>query len=148
MPYLCGLWRFANAYLAEILKGEDFNLYEKNKIKQLIGKYHQSIEKNEAKKAQKNSEVKEFICTYIVPVAAFFAGRVDTTESSNTEWLAIGIAIIIVVISVKYISSSIVELIGMISWNQLEKEKNFVLRLQDLLDRDFVIEQDDLILSR
>ena len=29
--------------------------------------------------------------------------------------------------------------------NQLEKEKYFVLKLQDLLDRDFSIEQDDLI---
>ena len=58
-----------------------------------------------------------------------------------------GLAIIIIVVSGKYICSSIVELVEMISWNQLEKEKHFVLKLQDLLDRDFTIEQDDLISS-
>ena len=77
---------------------------------------------------------------------AFFAGRINITESSAAEWLAIVITIIIVVVSGKYIGSSIIELMEMISWNQLEKEKHFVLILQDLLDRDFVIEQDDLIL--
>ena len=76
---------------------------------------------------------------------SFFAGRINVTESSTAEWLAVGIVIIIVVISIKYICSSIIELIGMISWNQLEKEKYFVFKLQDLLDRDFSIEQDDLI---
>lgn len=131
--------------LAEILKERDFNLYEKNKIKQLIRKYYQDIEIQESKKNQKSSDIREFICTYIVPVIAFFAGRINTNESSSAEWLAIGIIIIIVVVSGKYICSSIIELIGMISWNQLEKEKYFVLKLQDLLDRDFIIEQEDLI---
>ena len=76
---------------------------------------------------------------------SFFAGRINTDESSSAEWLAVGIVIIIVVVSGKYICSFIIELIGMISWNQLEKEKYFVLKLQDLLDRDFIIEQEDLI---
>lgn len=78
---------------------------------------------------------------------SFFAGKINITDSSNTEWLAMGLAIIIIVVSGKYICSSIVELVEMISWNQLEKEKHFVLKLQDLLDRDFTIEQDDLISS-
>lgn len=82
-----------------------------------------------------------------MPVIAFFAGKINITDSSNTEWLAMGLAIIIIVVSGKYICSSIVELVEMISWNQLEKEKHFVLKLQDLLDRDFTIEQDDLISS-
>ena len=133
--------------LTEILNEEDFNLYEKNKIKQLICKYYRSIEQGEVKNAKKSSDLKEFICTYIVPVIAFFAGKINITDSSNTEWLAMGLAIIIIVVSGKYICSSIVELVEMISWNQLEKEKHFVLKLQDLLDRDFTIEQDDLISS-
>ena len=131
--------------LAEILKEKDFNLYEKNKIKQLIRKYYQDIETQESKKNKKNNDIREFICTYIVPVIAFFAGRINTDESSSAEWLAVGIVIIIVVVSGKYICYSIIELIGMISWNQLEKEKYFVLKLQDLLDREFIIEQEDLI---
>lgn len=57
--------------LAEILKEKDFNLYEKNKIKQLIRKYYQDIEMQDAKKTQKSSDIREFICTYIVPVIAF-----------------------------------------------------------------------------
>lgn len=76
---------------------------------------------------------------------AFFTGRINATESSNTEWFAIGIVIVVVLVSGKYMFSSIMELIEMISWNQLEKEKHLVLKLQDLLDRDFVIEQNDLI---
>lgn len=132
--------------IAEILR-EEFDLYEKNKIKQLIYKYHQSIERHETKNTKKNSEIKEFICTYIVPVIAFFAGKININDSSNNEWIAIGIVIIIVVASGKYFCSSIAELVSMISWNQLEKEKHIVLRLQDLLDRDFTIEQDDLLSS-
>ena len=132
--------------LAELLKEKDFDLYGKNKIKQLIYKYYQDIEKQETRKKNRSSDIKTFICTYIIPVIAFFAGRINITESSAAEWLAIGITIITVVVSGKYIGSSIIELMEMISWNQLEKEKHFVLILQDLLDRDFVIEQDDLIL--
>ena len=33
----------------------------------------------------------------------------------------------------------------MVSWNEVEKEKQFVKKLQDLLDRDFVVETEDLI---
>lgn len=131
--------------IAEILKEEEFNLYEKNKIKQLICKYYQSIELHETEDAKKNSDIKEFVCTYIVPVIAFFAGKINVTNSSNAKWIAIGVVIIIVVASGKYICSAIMGLVEMISWNQLEKEKHFVLKLQDLLDRDFVIEQEDLI---
>ena len=57
--------------IAEILKEEDFNLYEKNKIKQLICKYYQSIDIYETMNEKKNSDIKEFVCTYIVPVIAF-----------------------------------------------------------------------------
>lgn len=39
--------------LAEILKEKDFNLYEKNKIKQLIRKYYQDIETQESKRTKK-----------------------------------------------------------------------------------------------
>lgn len=131
--------------LAVLLK-EDFNLYEKNKIKQLIYKYYRDIENQETQKIKKSNNIEKFICTYIVPVIAFFVGKIDTTESSVVEWLVIGIVIIMVIIGVKYIYSSIVEFIEMISWNQLEKEKHFVLVLQDLLDRDFTIERDDLLL--
>ena len=70
--------------LTEILNEEDFNLYEKNKIKQLICKYYRSIEQGEVKNAKKSSDLKEFICTYIVPVIAFFAGKINITDSSNT----------------------------------------------------------------
>lgn len=77
--------------LAEILKEKDFNLYEKNKIKQLIHKYFQDIAIQETKKNKKSGDIREFICTYIVPVIAFFTGRINTTESFAAEWLAVGI---------------------------------------------------------
>jgi len=129
--------------IASILK--DNKLYEKNALKQLIHKYYRSIEEGEAKNEKKSGSIREFICTYIVPIIAFFLGKLDLTTTPNTEWLAIGIVSVIVVASGKYIYSAWVELIMTISWNQLEKEKKFVLKLQDLLDRDFLIEQEDLL---
>lgn len=61
--------------LAELLKEKDFDLYGKNKIKQLIYKYYQDIEKQETRKKNKSSDIKTFICTYIIPVIAFLQGE-------------------------------------------------------------------------
>ena len=134
--------------IAQILKQEEFQLYEKNKIKQLICKYNKSIEQQDNLYSKRSSKMKEFICTYLIPIITFFAGKLSITNSSNDEWIAICLVIIFILISGKYIHSGIMEMIAIISWNQLEKEKYFVLKLQDLLDRDFIIEQNDLILSR
>ena len=131
--------------IAEILNGEEFNLYEKNKIKQLIKKYYQSIYQHDSDNAKKGDDLKQFVYTYIVPVVAFFAGRLNTTNFLNVEWIAIGIVILVVLASVRYIYSSIAQMVAIVSWNQSEKEKHFVLKLQDLLDRDFKIEESDLI---
>lgn len=131
--------------IAVLLKRKEFNLYEKNKIKRLIYKYYQSIEQHDKENGKKGTELKEFICTYIFPVVAFFAGKINTINATDSEWIVLCITIVIIVIGVRYAYSSIKEIIGLISWNQVEKEKRFVLKLQDLLDRDFPIEQEDLL---
>lgn len=121
-------------------------MYDKVKIKQLIRKYCQAIDQYNQKSAHKSSEIKGFICTYIVPVVAFFAGKINASSfTSDSEWIAVGILVIIIVVFIKYVYASIVEVARMISWNVLEKERSFVPKLQDLIDRDFVIEQEDLI---
>ncbi len=131
--------------LAGILKDENFKLYEKNKIKQLIRKYHQSIKSEEGKRERKNNSIEKFILTYIVPVITFFGGKISVSDFADVEWIGIGGVIIICICMGKYFCSSIIQLIELISWNQLEKEKYIVLKLQDLLDRNFPIEKDDLI---
>lgn len=132
--------------IAEILKREEFDLYEKTKIKQLIRKFYQAIESEEQKKIRDSSEVKDFIFKYVFPIAAFFAGKINTSISLfESEWIALGIIVVAIVVLIRYGYKSIVELARTVSWNVLEKEKTFVLKLQDLLDRDFKIKQDDLI---
>lgn len=132
--------------IAEILKREEFDLYGKTKIKQLICKFYQAIENEEQKKIRDSSEVKDFIFKYVFPIVAFFAGKINTTISLfESEWIALGIIVVAIVVLIRYGYKSIVELARTVSWNVLEKEKTFVLKLQDLLDRDFKIKQDDLI---
>lgn len=132
--------------IAKILKREDFNLYDKMKLKQLIRKYYQEIGQNNLKIVGKNNEAKNFIFTYITPIIAFFAGNINNIFfSSNIEWIAMGIVVISVIVVMRYVYTAFKEMAGMISWNVLEKEQAFVPKLQDLLDRDFVIESEDLI---
>ena len=132
--------------IKEILKREEFNLYDKIKIKQLIRKYYQDINQHNQNYICKNNEIRDFTFTYIIPIVAFFVGKINNTFfSSDSEWIIVGIVIICMVALTKYAYKSFVELAGLISWNVLEKEKTFVCKLQDLLDRDFVIYQEDLI---
>lgn len=131
--------------IADILKQKEFDLYEKNKIKQLICKYYQSIKVHEKRNEKRNSDLKEFIYTYMIPIVAFFAGKLNTANYPNGEWIAFGFAIVIMMLCIKYVFYSLKQLIELLSWNRIEKEKNFVLKLQDLLDRDFVIEDSDIL---
>lgn len=87
--------------IAEILKTKEFNSYEKNKIKQLIYKYYQSIEQHDKENTRRGNEVKEFIYTYIVPLIAFFAGKINAVNATDSEWVVLCIAIIIIVIGGK-----------------------------------------------
>ena len=77
--------------IAKILKDENFNLYEKKKLKQLIRKYHQSIEEYEKKAEKKDTKDKVFLNTYIIPIIAFFAGGINNVTATNTEWVTIGV---------------------------------------------------------
>lgn len=131
--------------IASILKKSEFNLYSKNKIKQLIAKYYQSIQQVTTIQDKTKNNAKEFYSLYIVPIIAFFGGKVNTTGFNNSEIIAAAIIFVILVTNIKYIIGVFIEIFKMIGWNQLEKEKHFVLKLQDLLDRDFIIEKDDLL---
>ncbi len=124
---------------------EHFKLFDKNKIKQLICKYYQDIAALEAEENKKNTRNKSFYVSYIIPVIAFCIGRIDFAGTTNEEWFAIAIVIIVVLFSAKQLYASFQDLIGIIAWNQLQKEKYIVLRLQDILDTEFPIEEGDLL---
>lgn len=131
--------------LSDLLKSEEFHLYSKYKVKQLISKFQISIrERQEGNKAKEN-ETKVFLSTYILPIIAFFAGKIEVRNTELTEWIVVAIVIVCVILIGKSIVSSIAELLKMINGDRLEKEKYMCLLLQDLLDRDFIIEKDDLI---
>ncbi len=131
--------------LADLLKDQRYNLYDKMKIKQLINKYVQSIGDETKIFESRSSKVKEFVLTFVSPIVAFFAGSIDKSNYTNAQWMSTGIIIVVFIIVANYAYSSISELFRMLKWDNVEKKKELVKKLQDLLDRDFIIENDDLI---
>ena len=131
--------------LSEILKTQEFNLYSKYKIKQLISKFKISIKERQNENKEKVDKAKVFLATYILPIIAFFAGKIEIKNTELIEWIATAVVIICIILLGKSIASSITELLKMISGDRLEQEKYVSLLLQDLLDRDFIVEKDDLI---
>ncbi len=87
--------------IAEILKRKEFNLYEKIKIQQLIRKFQQSINDENQKRTVKNSKIENFVTLYIVPLITFFAGKINNTVfSSEAEWIAFGLVVIIMLLCI------------------------------------------------
>lgn len=121
-----------------------YDLYEKNKIKQLIRKYRQDIENVEKEKNKREKGYGGFIGTYIFPIVAFVAGRIGSDYELN-DVIQLGLIAIIFTVCIKIIGSSAFSIIDMVKGEPLEKRKRFVKRLQDLVDRDFEILDNDLI---
>lgn len=131
--------------LRDVLKLPTFDLYDKYKLKQLIRKYNQSIEKTEKEDEQKNKSNSAFVGTYIIPVISFIAGMLSVEKSTIQEVLTLGLYCIFFICTFKFIFSNIREIMKGIDGNRLEKKKYIADRLQDLLDRDFEIKAEDLL---
>lgn len=131
--------------LRDVLKLPTFDLYDKYKLKQLIRKYNQSIEKTEKEDEQKNKSNSAFVGTYIIPVISFTAGMLSVEKSTIQEVLTLGLYCIFFICTFKFIFSNIREIMKGIDGNRLEKKKYIADRLQDLLDRDFEIKAEDLL---
>ena len=129
--------------IAEILKAPAFNLYSKLKLKQLIGKFQESIKEQKAEGEKKEKKTSGFLTTYILPTITFFAGKVGTENVEFAEWFALALVLIFAIFVGRLIISFIAEALTMIKGNHLEKQKYLCFRLQDLWDRDF-LEKDDI----
>lgn len=131
--------------LSDILKASEFDLYNKNKIKQLVRKLQKAIKEQEAKIESKGKETKEFLNTCVLPVIAFFIGQVKMESAGLLDVIEVVVVLVIIIVGGKYAISSVIRIIKILEGDYLEKQKYFCLKLQDLLDRDFIIEKDDLL---
>lgn len=132
--------------IASILKRKEFNLYEKIKIKQLICKLYLKIDYDTQEDLHKKEEKRLFLIKYIIPVITFFVGKLNLLDLfSESSIIVLGISIVVIVYLVKYDYTQTVELLKVLKWNTAEKGKEFLPKLQDLLDRDFEIGPEDLI---
>lgn len=132
--------------IASILKRKEFNLYEKIKIKQLICKLYLKIDYDTQEDLHKKEEKRLFLIKYIIPVITFFVGKLNLLDLfSESSIIVLGISIVVMVYLVKYDYTQTVELLKVLKWNTAEKGKEFLPKLQDLLDRDFEIGPEDLI---
>ncbi|MBD5530074.1 MAG: hypothetical protein HDR02_16985 [Lachnospiraceae bacterium] len=132
--------------IAKILKREEFNLYDKMKIKQLIRKFYQKIAYETQEDSNKKEEKKGFIFSYIIPVITFFAGSINVKSMvSDSDIVVMCVLIILTIALARYDYVNTADLIKRLKWNTIEKGKEFVPKLQDLLDRDFAIAPEDLI---
>lgn len=130
--------------LKKILESQ-FNIEEKNEIKQLVRKYKNDI--NEYSKIDKKRKEKYTVLfgSYIIPIIAFCAGKL--MDELKAEYIInICLVAIFTIIAVFLLGYAIgVIQTEIIDGNLIARKRYIVKRLQDLLDRDFEVTDDDLI---
>lgn len=131
--------------IREILSKPEFNMYEKNKLKQLIRKYKKDIDNHETKDLRLKGDYSNFLSRYIIPVVAFGAGKLSQ-EMTGVDLVVICVYMLIFLIYVKMIGDGIRMIrTEIVEGNEIERKHLFMQELQDLLDRDFPIEEKDLL---
>lgn len=131
-------------FIARLLKEADFDMYEKNKIKQLIRKFNRVISDAENNEKQKSDNVTSFLSSYILPIVAFTCGQVGASYDT-VNLISVTIAGLLVVVFGKFLISSFAVILKEAEGNKIEEKKQMVIRLQDLLDRDFEILDGDIL---
>lgn len=117
----------------------------KNQKKQLIRKLKEDILQLEKQEDKKKTNFEKFSTTYIIPIIAFCAGKYIKDFSAN-DVVSISIVVIACIFGIRMLGLAIGELrTCLIYGNELQKKQEFLVKLQDLVDRDFEIENEDLI---
>lgn len=129
----------------DILLRPEYNLYEKNKLKQLIRKYNMAIADLESKNIKTKEKYYNYVSSYIIPVVAFCAGKLCEDLKGN-EMIKLAFWGVFFLFVVKIVGDAI-EVIRteIIEGDELERKRYFLQKLQDLLDRDFEILENDLL---
>lgn len=132
--------------LKDILKEKNINYYSKKRILILIKQCENSIDKIKSVKEKSKSEINNFVEKYIIPIIAFSVGILNNEIKSNDMLYICLISIVIIVllnISIKGISYMIDDAEG----NKVEEREYMRDKLQDLLIRDFEVEDKDLYVN-
>lgn len=131
--------------IREILIKPEFNMYDKNKLKQLIRKYKEDIDRIEKENSDIKRNYSNFLSKYIAPVITFAIGK-WSQEITGADVFVICVFVLIVVVLTKIIIDSISMIqTEIIEGNERNRKYLFVQELQDLVDRDFPIENEDLL---
>lgn len=131
--------------IKEVLSKPEFNMYEKNKLKQLICKYKADIDNLKKKNLDIKQNYNNFCGGYIVPVIAFGAGKLSQ-EMTGEDLFVMCLGVIAFLVLIKVIVDNIwIMRTEFIEGNEIERKQDFLQKLQDLLDRDFSIEEGDLL---
>lgn len=130
--------------LKAVLMGEEFNLYNKNKMKQLRRKIQNEICEEEAEREKGKQNRLNTFQTYFLPVISFICGAI-TREKSTADLVSMGIIAIIFMAGLIWTKVVIIEFHTQINGNLLYKKKRLAKQLQDLIDREFDIEDADLL---
>ena len=127
--------------LREILKRKEYQLYEKNKIKQLIRKYKYDIQEEEN---EKNRQFFKRISVLLIPIGGYVVGKLDSIVSS--EVLILGAVILCISLILGWCVKEIFSVfIDLLMGGRTEEKKQLIKKLQDILDQDFPIKEEDLI---
>ena len=125
---------------------KEFDVYSKNKLKQLIQKLHKDISRIENTQKSVENNMRTFLATYIGPVIGFIVGSMKVVSTSE-ELLGLGMLAIILLICGKAAIFAVGTMLNELSGDPLGKKKVFVQKLQDILDEDFEITVEDLLKS-
>lgn len=121
-----------------------YDLYEKNKIKQLIYKYKQDADEIEKAMNKWDDIYNRLKVSYIIPFVAFMAGKIGNDVSLNDiVVLAFFVALCLIVLRVIFYGIKAIN-IDMRN-DPVGRRKRFAKKLQDLLDQDFEIMSEDLL---
>ena len=123
---------------------EEYDLYEKNKIKQLIYKYKQDADEIEKKLNRWNDIYNELKVSYIIPFIAFVAGKIGNDVSLDDIMVLVIFALLCLFV-LRVVFSGIQAIIIDMRNDPVGRRKRIVRKLQDLLDQNFEITSEDLL---
>ena len=132
--------------LKEILCEKDIKYYSKNKIKILIHKCEHSINEIISAKEKSKLEIINFVEKFIIPIVAFTIGLMSD-ELKNEDMLYICVTGIIIIVLINLSIKGISYILEDIEGNKVEERKYMRDKLQDLLIRDFEVEDKDLYVN-
>ncbi len=125
--------------LEEILVMPDFGINSKEKIIKVIEKCNAEVSKMNTSIEVQKEKSNKFVGVYILPVLAFFAGKINV-GSNTSEIISYGILTVIFICIAGYSVREISDFISKFNYRSTIKLQYLSERLQDLLDRGLTVD--------